>query len=291
MDPISAMRNSFAVMLVIIGALLCFPASLALWEQRTLAKEEPFVELGRDIIDEEPVQSAIARAVVEQVRGISGVRQVEQSTRLNLDTIAQGAVTTLVQTDEDDVALRGVYQTTRALADLDKDTVQRDGDELIIDLRPTIRRVLDGLTADVPALRAVELPEGVGIVSVADGRNVGIALDAWRAIDKSAPVLIVLPLIPFVLAVIVASGRGFTVFLIGAAIAGGAALRIFLLQGPLDSLIEDLITGDSVYGDAGFAVYSRIVASYARLEVTVLIGGVVVAVVGLGMSVLMATRG
>jgi hypothetical protein len=101
----------------------------------------------------------------------------------------------------------------------------------------------------------------------------------------------VLPLIPFVLALIIASGRGFTLFLIGAAIAGGAALRIFVMQGPLDKLLEDLITGDSVYGDAGFAVYSRIVASYARQEVTVLIGGVVVAVVGFGMSVLMAARG
>jgi len=68
-------------------------------------------------------------------------------------------------------------------------------------------------------------------------------------------------------------------------------VRIFLLQGPLDSLLEDLITGDSVYGEAGFAVYSRIVASYARQEVIVLIGGVVVAVVGFAMSVGMAARG
>jgi hypothetical protein len=278
-------------LLVFIGALLCFPASLALWEQRTLAKEEPFVELGRDMIDEEPVQAAIARAVVEQVRRISAVRQIEQSSKLSLDTIAQGAVTTLVQSDEDDIALRGVYHTTRALADLDKDTVQRDGDDLIVDLRPTIRHVVDGLAADAPALRGLELPEGMGIISVANGKNVGIALDTWRAVDKAAPVLIVLPLIAFVVAVVVAPSRGFTLFVIGAGIAGGAAVRIFLLQGPLDSLLEDLITGDSVYGEAGFAVYSRIVASYARQEVIVLIGGVVVAVVGFAMSVGMAARG
>jgi len=274
-----------ALGLVLLGALLCFPASLALWEQRTLAKEQPFVELGRDIIDEPPVQSALAKALADQVRGLSVVRQVEQQTRLNVDTLAQTGVTALIQSDEDDVALRGVYHTTRGLADLDKDTVQRNGDDLVIDLRPTVRRVVDGLASDVPALQGVPIPDNIGIVTVANGKNVGIALDGWRAVDTAAPYLIVLPLIPFVLALIVASGRGFTLFLIGALVAGGAALRLFLLHGPLDSLLEDLITGDSVYGDAGFAVYSRIVASYARQEVIVLVGGVVVAAVGLVTSV------
>ena len=73
MGPISAARNSFAVMLVIIGALLCFPASVALWEQRTLADEEPFVKLGQDIIDEEPVQSGIAKAIADQIRSFGGI--------------------------------------------------------------------------------------------------------------------------------------------------------------------------------------------------------------------------
>lgn len=287
MGPISALRNSFAGFLVIIGALLCFPASVALWEQRTLASEERFVELGRDIIDEDAVQSAIAKAIADQVRGLSAVKQVEQQTRLKVDTLAQTGVTALIESDEDDIALRGVYHTTRALADLEKDTVQRDGEDLVIDLRPTVRRVVDDLVGDVPALQGLQLPADAGVITVANAGSVGIALDAWRAVDKAAPYLIVLPLVPFLLAVFVASGRGFTLFLIGALIAAGAALRIFLLQGPLDSLLEDLITGESVYGDAGFAVYGRIVASHAWQEVMVLVGGVVVAVVGLGTSVLM----
>jgi hypothetical protein len=275
-----------ALGLVLLGALLCFPASLALWEQGTLAKEEPFVALGRDIIDEPPVQSAIASALVKQVRGISAVRQIEQQTKLSVDTLAQTAVTALIQSDEDDVALRGVYHTTRALAGLENDTVQRDGDDLIIDLRPTMKRVVDGLAAEVPALRNLELPAGVGVITIADGKNVGIALDGWKAVDTAAQYLMVLPLVPFVLALIVASGRGFMLFLIGALIAGGAALRVFLLRGPLDSVLEDVITGDSVYGEAGFAVYGRIVDSYAAQEVTVLIAGVVVAVAGFGTSIL-----
>jgi hypothetical protein len=287
LNPVNAFRNSIALGLVLLGALLCFPASLALWEQQTLAKEQPFVELGRDIIDEPPVQSAIANAVATQVRGIPAVRQVEQQTKLNVDTLAQTGVTALIQSDEDDVALRGVYRTTRELAGLDKNTVQRDGDNLVIDLRPTVRRVVDGLTADVPVLQGFQLPDNVGVVTVANGKNVGIALDGWKAVDTAAPYLIVLPLVPFVLALLISSGRGFSLFLIGALIAAGVALRIFLLRGPLDSALEDLITGESVYGDAGFAVYDRIAASYAAQEVTVLIGGVVVAVIGFGTSILL----
>jgi hypothetical protein len=99
--------------------------------------------------------------------------------------------------------------------------------------------------------------------------------------------LIVLPLVPFILALLVASGRGFTLFLIGAVIAGGAALRIFMLRGPLDSLLEDVITGDSVFGDAGFAVYSSIVDSYTSQEMIVLFAGVAVALLGFGVSILL----
>jgi hypothetical protein len=284
--PVSAFRNSTAVGLVLLGALLCFPASLALWEQRTLAKEQPFVELGRDIIDEPPVQSAIARAVADQVRGVSAVRQVEQQTRLNVDTLAQTGVTALIQSDEDDVALRGVYHTTRALAGIEKDNVQRSGDDLVIDLRPTVRRVFDDLVSDVPALQGFQLPDNVGVVKITNAKNAGVALDAWRDVDTAAPYLILLPLLPFILALFVASGRGFTLFLIGAVIAAGAALRIFMLRGPLDSLLEDVITGDSVYGDAGFAVYGSIVDSYAHQEMMVLYAGVAVAVLGLGVSIL-----
>jgi hypothetical protein len=285
--PVSAARNSFAVMLVIIGALLCFPASVALWEQRTLADEGPFVELGQDIIDEGPVQSAIARVLGEQVTKFAGVEAVTiRSVKVSIESIALEAVKSLAGSEAADAALRGTYHVSRQLADLEKDTVQTDGDDLVIDLRPTVRSVLEQADDEEPLLQGLVLPQNVGLITITEGRQAGVALDAWRFFDKAAPVLIVLPLILFVLAVIVASGRGFMLFLIGAAIAGGAALRIFMLQGPLDSLLEDLITGDSVYGDAGFAVYGRIVASYARQEVMVIIGGVVVAVVGLGTSVL-----
>lgn len=285
MGPVSAFRNSTAAFFVFIGAVLCFPASLALWEQQTLAKEQPFIELGRDIIDETPVQSAIAKAVADQVRGLSAVKQVEQQTRLNIDTLAQTGVTALIESDEDDVALRGVYHTSRALAGLEKDTVQQSGDDLVIDLRPTVRRVVDGLVSDVPALQGFQLPDNVGVVTITNAKSAGIALDAWRGVDTAAPYLIVLPLVPFVLALLVASGRGFTLFLIGAVIAGGAALRIFMLRGPLDSLLEDVVTGDSVYGDAGFAVYGSIVDSYVSQEMIVLFAGVAVAVLGLCASI------
>jgi hypothetical protein len=279
-------------MLVILGALLCFPASVALWEQRTLADEEPFVTLGQDIIDEPPVQQGIARAISDQIRKYGGIDTVTiRSANFSIDQVTFEAVKTLGGSEAGDVALRGVYKTSRRVAEIDDDTVQVDGDDLVIDLRPTVRQVVDRIAADEPALSGVTLPANVGRVTIANGRQAGIALDAWRGVDQAAPVLIVLPLIPFVLAVLVASGRGFTLFLIGAAIAGGAALRIFLLQGPLDSLLQDVIAGDSVYGDAGFAVYGRIVASYARQEVMLIVAGVVVAVVGLGTSVLMAARG
>jgi hypothetical protein len=284
-------RNSLAVMLVILGALLCFPASLALWEQRTLANEREFVALGQDIIDEEPVQAALARAIGEQIAGFSGVSSVTiRSARIPIDQIALESVRALAGTQAADAALRGVYMTSRRLARIDDQTVQVEGNDLVIDLRETLRNVLDVADDEEPLLQGIALPQNAGRIRITNAKDVALVLDAWRAIDAAAPVLIVLPLVPFVIALIVASGRGFVLFLIGASVAAGAAIRIFLLRGPVDSLLEDLIAGDSVYGDAGFAVYGRIVASYTALDVIVLAGGIVVAVVGLLTSVVMARR-
>jgi hypothetical protein len=285
------MRNAFAVTLVVLGALLCFPASAALWEQRTLASEAEFVALGRDIYKEPPVQDAIGKAIADEIAKYAGVRTVTVRTvRVDIEDIAFEVVKSFEGSEVVDVALKGVYETSRRLADIEDETVQREGDNLVIDLRPTLRSVIERADDEEPLLQSLGLPEDAGLITIADAKNAGIALDAWRAIDTAAPFLIVLPLVPFAIALIVASGRGFILFLIGALVAGGAALRIFLLRGPVDSAIEDLITGESVYGAAGVSVYQRIVNSYTSMDVMVLIGGVVVAAVGLLTSVVMARR-
>ena len=285
-----ALRNSFAGGLILLGALLCFPASLALWEQRTLAREDQFVELGKEIFDEPDVQAGIAHAIGDQVRSLAGVKAGQSKLKVSLDDIVLEAVKALAGSDAADAALRGTYHVSRLLADLDKDTVQRQGDDLVIDLKPTVARVVEKLGEQDPALDGIVLPEGIGTITIANAGKAGIALDAWRATDKAAPVLTWLPLVPLVLAFVIASSRGVALFVIGALIAGGAALRIFLLEGPVRGVVEDLITGDSVYGDAGFAVYGRIVSSFVQQDIVVLIGGLVVVAVGFGLSVVLARR-
>ena len=282
-------------MLVLLGGLLAFPASVALWEQRTLNDEAQFVSLGHEILREKPVQDAIAGTIARQIREGGGVDPGGRGIiDRNIEGLTRGIVSGLVDSEVGDAALRQTYAVALVLAEVDsaQRPVEMQGDKLIFDLRPAVRSLVADVEALDPLLRGrIVLPPDAGLIVIAEGENIRLGLDVFRIVDRAAPVLIVLPLIAFGLALLVASNRWLALLLIGVVVAGGALLRIILLQGPIDSLLVDLVAGDALYGDAGVAVYGRLVSSFVRQDVLVLAGGIVAIGVGLAGGVVSRAAG
>jgi hypothetical protein len=233
---LQTLRIILTSLLILLGSLLTFPASLAVWEQRVLMDEERFVAVGRDVLEQDAVQSALAQRIAAEVIG---------STLLDPDVppeasrlVAAGIVRQLPESPIGDEALRRSHALLVRLVRDERLTAQEDS--IVLDLRPVVERVLEGLDiAGQGGTGGIELPEGAGQVTLVHEADLTLAFRMARLFDTTAWYIAALPLVVFALAVIVSPARLMTLALIGLVVALLAGLRIFLIGGPVESLLID----------------------------------------------------
>ena len=285
------MRASLASLLILIGSLLTFTASLAWWEQHSIRDEDGFVKLGETILAKPPVQQAIADNIRDEVQDVVRRNTSDPPPRPVLDELTLKAVENLSTSNVASDALRTTHRLVLRVADLQEggdSAVQRDDDAIVLDLHQLVVNLTKDLQLLDPSARgSIDVPPDVGRIVIVRSREVQVAIDALKAMDKAAPLLIALPFIFFGLALLIAPNKGLALMLIGGGVAGAALLRFFLLKGPLASLIRDLLADVPTAQGAGLASYDVFVDSFGHQDTMVLIAGVAVAIAGLLVAVLL----
>jgi hypothetical protein len=256
------LRAILAALLVLLGALLTFPASLAVWEQRVLMDEDRFVAMGNDVLAEEPVQDAIASRIVDAI-------QAGGADPLILRVVVNGVVGQLPGSGPGDQALLRTHALLRGL--LRAERLAGDGDEIVLDLSDVAAATLAaaGLSDDVP-------PVPVRIVLVQE-QDLSSAFRVARWFDGAAVYIALLPVVAFALALLLAPNRPVVLGAIGVVVLATALLRIGVIEGPADALVTEAALLRSEARAAAEATYDVVAATAVRQElVTAGIGLVLV---------------
>lgn len=280
------MRNALAVLLVLIGALLTFPGSAAIWEQRVLTNQDAFVGLGQEVLREPAVQDRIAARVTEDVITVAEANGYSFSNGLattvarnQMESMTRAIVRDLPSSAIGERALITTHDTL--LAVIENDRVRSNGDEIRVDFRPLVEQVLQTIENLLPSFPRLVLPEGVGEVVIVEEHDVAIAFRAARWFHGAAWYLAVLPAIAFAAALIVAANRQLVLFLIGLSAVIAAGLRIVIYEGPLRRIVIDNVVDDAALRPAARGIYDPIAASLVSQEMVLLAAGIFVIVVSI----------
>jgi hypothetical protein len=92
---------------------------------------------------------------------------------------------------------------------------------------------------------------------------------------------VILPVIVFGLALLIAPNRGLALIFVGLTVMAGAILRIVLLMGPIESVVIDLAVGNDAATAAARAAYDALAGSFVAQDLLVLAGGFAAFVVGI----------
>lgn len=282
------MRGFTTGLLILIGAVLTIPASIAVWEQRVLTNREEFIKVGQDVLAEPAVQDRLTERVSEEITELARANNIEMPGPIT-GAIARNQITNLtrevVESLPDSLIGRQVliatHEAVLTAIDNDRDIVTSSSDEIRINLQPALETIIDAISIIVPPLRGIELTGETGQFVIVQEEDAAIAFRAMRWFDGAAWYIAAVPVVVFALAVLIAPSRPIALALIGAAIIVAAGLRILFYEGPLRTLITDGVSeGRPELQPAATAVYDQIAASIVSQEMLIIVAGIGIAVFG-----------
>jgi hypothetical protein len=280
------LRGSITVLLILVGAVLTFPASLAVWEQRVIADRDGFVNLGQEIFEDQAVQDRLTEQIIEDTNTVLeanglvitssiltglGRGQTELVTRAIVEELPQSVIG--VQ------ALDTAHVAVMAVIDDESQTVGVSGDDVFVNFRPVIERVTQTFETFLPGSRQVVLPEGIGEVVIVQEDDVSFAFQAARLVDGYAWFIAAFPFALFAAALVVAANRQMALLVIGISVIAAAGLRILIYEGPLRSIVIDNVVDEAGLRPAARGVYDAIAASIVAQEMLLIVAGLAMVVV------------
>jgi hypothetical protein len=206
-NPSQRVRRIFAIVLLVLGGLGLAVASTGWWLERYVLDTDRFTGTANKVLDQEDTKDAITHVLVRQLSSAAGQ---------NLE-LAEPLLATVVQGVVDSDAFRAIFD--RALSAAHEVLVDRDVEQIVLDLTDTYDRIRSpleqfapGLAADLPSrdeLRVVLLERSqlttawdlvdliedvVAIVTVAAlvlvGAGIALSFERWRALELAAWVLV-----------------------------------------------------------------------------------------------------
>lgn len=262
------MRSFLAGLLILLGALLTFPSSLAFWEQRVLMDEERFVRMTQDILGQPAVQDRIAQRIGEEAQRLAA----EEGEELDPAAVSDAALQVareLPHSELGETLFRTVHRLMVRI--LRADVLEYD--TLVLETKPLIERVNADLGYQIDVAR-IEALQGQGLVVVRE-EEMPNSFKVARRLDAAADWIVLAPLLPFALALVVAPNRSRALAFTGVALVLVAALRIVLLEVVVEKLITDAAVLDPEAERAAFGVYDVLSASYERYDVYLILLGLI----------------
>ena len=298
------MRTFIAGFLVVIGALLTIPGSVAVWQERVFLDEDTFVSTIDEAFEQEDVQVAIAdqltdvimeRAEIED-RIARGLANLEENRGEDL-ALLEGPLTGLAREavfraslrlieaqpleEVREAALRSTHRLITALVFDDQAVIAVSGDDLVLDLGAVLEEVINDLGGDDGGLLAqIDLPDDAGKIVIAENADVANVLDIVGVLDDVSPWVAVVAVAILALAVLISPHRRSTVIFIGVAVAVVSAIGLATIEWPLRELSTDAIASTEAGNAAAKAIYDVFLRSFQRQQLFLVVVGVGMAVVG-----------
>src|SRR5581483_1882994 len=201
------LRSTIAGFLLVLGALLSVPASLAVWQDRAVLNEDRFVTTAEEALADDAVQQALAQRMTHEVL----TRLDVQSTIANRPDLAalQAILPTAIHDAVYDVCLsvlrsdslaptrdamlRASHRAVKALLLGDSRFIQQNGERIMLDLRPMIYEVVRQLGGEVAVQQAQAIAgPDFGTIALVQGPDIRWLRDIGDWIDRANPLLPVL---------------------------------------------------------------------------------------------------
>ena len=145
MNPSQRVRRIIAIVLVVVGGLGLAVASTGWWLERNFLNTERFTGTANDALDQVDTQDAITHVLVRQISSAAGQ---------NLE-LAEPLLASVVEQVVDSDAFRAIFD--RALAGAHELLVDRDAEQIVLDLTGAYDRIKAPLEQFAPSL-AADLP-------------------------------------------------------------------------------------------------------------------------------------
>jgi hypothetical protein len=262
-NPSQRVRRIIATVLLVVGGLGLAVASTGWWLERNFLNTERFTGTANNVIDEVDTQDAITQVLVRQISSAAGQ---------NLE-LAQPLLATVVQHVVDSDAFRSIFD--RALSEAHTLVVDRDAEQVVLDLTATYDRIKGPLEQFAPEL-AADLPSREELRVVVLERSQLTA--AWDALDLVEDVIAVVTVAALVLlaAGIALSFERWRALAIAAWVLVGTLAAILLALVVARSVIPDRIS-DAVYARAaktgiGVITHGLVVQSIAFAVIAGVVG-------------------
>ncbi|MPZ49659.1 MAG: hypothetical protein GEU75_10260 [Dehalococcoidia bacterium] len=268
------LRSLFAVLFIVAGAALSFPASVAVWEQRVLMDEDEFVSVGQDVLRGQAVQSRLTDRVAQEALAIEPGLSPEAG-RLLAGGIVQ-------QLPESAIGEESLRRAQALLVRLVRDeALSAEDDSIVLDLGPVLERIVTSLNLELPASERIQLPPAAGQIVLVQETDLTLAFRLARLFDATAIYIAALPLLAFALAILTAPSRLLAFGACGAVVAATSGLKIVLIEGALATRLVDAALIEASARAAAIETYDAVAATFVQQEFVFLVGGLTVAIASL----------
>jgi hypothetical protein len=285
------LRSTIAGFLLVLGALLSIPASLAVWQDRAVLDEDRFVATANEALADDAVQQALAQHMTDEVlarldvQSIIAGRPDLAALQAVLPTAIRDTVydvcLTVLRSDSlaptRDSMLRTAHRAVKALLLGDSRFIQQNGERVMLDLRPMIYEVVRQLGGDIAVQRAQTLAgPDFGTLVLVQKSDVRWVRDIGDWVDRANPLLPVLAGAALLAAIAIAVNHLRMVAWAGGALVLGVVLTLLLLHGPVRELATGWVdnSGDRA---AAHATYDAFLDSFQAQEIVL---GLLALVVG-----------
>ena len=255
-------------MLIVVGLLLVPFANQGVWVERELLSTSAFTTLSTEVLTQDAVRDALANRIVDELE-----KRVPQL------SLGRFALVPALREALDTEQFRTIFE--RAVRDLHAQ-LERGDDELTLDLDATLPLVRE-LVAQVPLVGglASDIPDGVlPEFTVVTKENVP---QLWVGVEATQDAWWLFPVLALVFlaaGVAVARRRALALVVVGIGIVAIAVVLVLGLRLGRDPLSE--VAGPTVEVDAFKAGYDTVTDSLAVQTMVLGLGGLVVALIGLG---------
>jgi len=273
-------RRAGIYALLVSGAIVAVLAVFAVWTARQLLQEENWDQTTQALIADDAINTALATYLVDQVyENADPAAQLRSALPPRLQALAAPAVGALREP-----AVRAVERLLEsprlqelwtkaasvthdqfiALVDDKSKAITRNGDAVVLDVRPLIAAVGDRLGVPVDGSR---LPEGKGVIKIMDAQQLDALQKVVKLLKALAIVLFLLALVLLGLAIWLARGHRREITAAAALSLIVAAIVVLLLRRVVgNQVIGDLArtaTGQDA-ADAAYAIGTSLLAKIAR---------------------------
>lgn len=279
------MRGALASLLILIGAVLTLPASVAVWEQRVLTNRDAFIELGQEAFKDPAIQDRLTERITEEAVSVAAANgysfpdnAIGAIGRNQAGALTRAVVGELPNSVIGEQALVTAHEAVLTVIDNDTDRLTSSDDEVRVNFRPVVEQVLQTFETAVPNFPDITLPPGTGEIVIVQEKDIAFGFRVARWFDGAAVYIALLPVICFIAALVIAASRPVALLFIGIALAVTAGLRIVFYEGPMQSAFTDNAVDDPSLRPAANGIYDVIAGSLVAQDMLLIVAGIFIIV-------------